>query len=456
MLLLRLCALTFFCLLISPVQADEPQRTIFDNVRVVAMVDGADIIAHGHVIVADGEIVAVGTGPAPADSAASRRIDGGGAFLIPGLSDMHVHYWDPEDGILYLANGITTVRNLTGSTQSFALDQAARDGSIAGPRVYTSGPLIDGDPPIRSGGLVVTSPEQAIGAVRAQWASGFPAVKLYERLDADSFKAAIDEARRLEMKVFSHTPIALTIDDMLALEIDSIEHLDGYSSALVRDGFTPTQYFPWAEEWANADPAKYADYAERTRDAGVWSVPTFALVYGQRYSAESEAFFVRPEMRFLSEALRDGWRSSIDSWLARFHPFVEAEFAAKIAFVGALREAGAPVLIGTDPPNRFVIPGFAIHDEFEAFAAAGYTNEDILRIATTVAAGFIDRGETSGRIAEGYTADLVLVADDPTTDLATLRRPLGVMVAGNWYDRAALDAALEERARKITRGEIAY
>lgn len=207
----------------------------------------------------------------------------------------------------------------------------ARDGALAGPRVYTSGPLMDGDPPIRPGGLVITTPEQAVGAVRAQWAGGFLSIKLYERLLPDVYRAAVSEAKTLEMKGFTHTPARMTVEEVLALKVDTIKHMDGYSAAVVAEGFAPTQRFPWSEEWANGDAAKFAGLVALSKAAGTALVPTIALLDGYEYSTDPDAFFARPEMRYLSQTLRDGWQSSIPDWLSRFHPYLAGERRTKLA-----------------------------------------------------------------------------------------------------------------------------
>ena len=439
--------------LTQPAQASPAAKTIITNVRILTMTEERPIIERGHVIIAGQRIDVVGEGqPDTVDNMAV--IDGNGATIMPGLSDMHVHYWEDSDGILYLANGITNVRNLTGGVGQYRLNQHAIDGELMGPRVYTSGPLIDGADPVRASiSVQVENPQQAIGAVRSQAAGYYPAIKLYDRLSPDSYRAAVAEAKAKRMKIFTHTPAAMTVEELLALGVDSIEHLDGYSAALVTDGFEATQRFPWAEEWANADPAKFAALARKTAESGVWSVPTIALIDWQMASRDTEAFLARPEMRYLSSSLKDGWVSSVEDWLARFHPYLDGQKASKLAFMAALREAGAPMLIGTDPPNPFVIPGYAIHDELAAFRAAGYTNAQILKIATSEAARFLDRESWYGRVSAGAAADLILVDGDPRESLDVLKRPLGVMVAGHWYDRAALDAALEAKAQAVKSAE---
>ncbi len=129
--------------------------------------------------------------------------------------------------------------------------------------------------------------------------------------------------------------------------------------------------------------------------------------------------------------------------------YFERSLTEKIAFVSALREAGANILIGTDGPNPFVTPGFAIHDELEAFQLAGFSNEQILSIATVEAARFIGEKGRTGTVVAGAPADLILLSGDPVDDLTLLKSPLGTMVAGNWYPRDRIKEALDQRAERM-------
>lgn len=449
-----ICAALSLSLAVLVTGTARAQPVVFHDARILTM-DDMPMIERGWVHTDDGVIVAMGEGPAPAVEGA-RVIDASDKVLMPGLYDMHVHYWERGDAILYLANGITGVRNLTGGMQQARLDEAARDGSLAGPRVYGSGPIIDGDKPIRPDGSVrASNPDQAIGAVRSQHQAGFTAIKLYERLSPAAYRAAVAEAKALEMQVYSHTPIAMTVDDLLDLKIDSLEHLDGYEDVVVAADFVAqSEPFAWAEKWANADRARFAGLARKAAASGVWHVPTLALQCGQRYSASPDAFFARPETAYLAAWVETAWRSSFDSWLKRFAPYNDGQLAAKREFTAALYKAGARLLIGTDAPNAYVIPGYAIHDELAAFAEAGIANAAILRIATRDAAQFLG-ADDEGRLARGAKADIVMLAGDPRENLAHLKHPAGVMVAGHWYGRAVLDALLAERKAAVTQARAA-
>ena len=409
--------------------------------------DTSDIIADGYVIVEGRRIAAMGAGALPVDYQ-GKRIDGDGATLMPGLADMHVHYYETDIGAAYLANGVTLVRNLTGSLGAARRDQAAIDGALVGPVVVTSGPIIDGGEGFPNDFFIrARNPDQMIGAVRSQARSGYRAVKLYEHLDADTFRAGVKEARANGMRVYAHVPDSLDIHALLEMKVDSLEHLDGYAQAMARDGFATDREYAWAEWWANVDRTKFEDLAQTTVAAGSWTVPTFAITYGRIASADPDAYFAKEEARQLP-LWADSWRRTAQGYEAD-RPFFAPSLVQKIAFVAALRGAGAKVLIGTDGPNPFVTPGYAIHDELAAFQRAGYTNLEILDIATVQAARFVGERGRTGTVAVGAPADLILLNGDPVDDLAVLRTPIGAMVAGHWHDRATIDNALARRAARM-------
>ena len=431
--------------------ASLAQDILITDVRIHTMTERATI-ERGWILVKGDQIAETGSGDPP-DVEGVMRIEGGGGTVIPGLFDMHVHYWDLGEGIMYLATGITSVRNMGGNLYHVELDQAAIDGSLAGPRVFTAGPIIDGDEPVRPDTSVrVSNPDQAIGAVRLNRQAGFYAIKLYEKLSPESFRAAVGEAREQDMKVYAHTPLSMSVNDLIALGVDSIEHFDGYTDELATEGFEPeSRLYGESERWSNTDRTRYAAAAEAAATSPTThQVPTFAFNYGKLYSQNLDGFFARPEASLLPAWTEPSWRIGAERWMSGEHPFVQAELDAKIALASAMREAGVRLLLGTDAPNPFVIPGYAFHDEIAAFSAAGYSNMEIIRMATRDAASFLDRADSLGAIAAGMRADLILLRADPVFDLAALREPAGVMVAGHWRARAELDRLLEQRSLAIS------
>lgn len=427
------------------IEAGEPV-TAFTGVTVISEYggdrrDGQTVAVRGDRIVAiapDGGLVL------PEDASI---VDGNGRFLAPGIADMHVHYADPNAGLLFLANSITTVRNPSGGADALALSASIVRGEQQGPFMYASGILIDGPGSFWGEAVVEQTVDGVRERVRADAAAGLPAIKLYSLLTPEQFRAGVEEARAHNLQIYAHVPQSMTLDEVLDLGIDNIEHLDGFERALGSGDRS-------VQRWASADPALYAPLAHRVRASGVWNTPTLIVNLAlTRAFTDLAAAEAAPEMRYADAGILGFWRS-----YARFFPpgsdvtsryrAVQQGHANRIAMLSALREAGAPVLIGTDTPNPFVMYGFSIHEELGFFSEAGYSNTEILRIATLEAARFLNRAGEFGVIREGARADLLLLSADPEADLTVLRAPDGVVAAGRWYDRSALDAMLEAAAAR--------
>ncbi|MBX3637730.1 MAG: amidohydrolase family protein, partial [Rubrivivax sp.] len=246
-------------------------------------------------------------------------------------------------------------------------------------------------------------------------------------------------------RVYAHVPHAMTLEDVLALRVDSIEHLEGFARALGGQG--------WGQAaWASADPARMAALARRVADSGVWSAPTLVVMLApERAFADLAAAEAAPPMRYANAALLGFWRSAaarapVGTDFAAGYALARRGHAHRVRMLSALREAGAPVLIGTDSPNPYLVYGFSLHEELAHFREAGYSNREILRIATLDAARFLNAEDRFGALEPGMRADLVMLDGDPERDLAALRAPAGVMAAGRWHDARALAAQLDEVA----------
>lgn len=430
----------------APAAAQAAEVTVFENVRVLTMTD-AGTLTSATVVVEANTVSSVGSAPRhlPPDA---RIIDGTGLTLMPGLADMHVHYFSANEGPMFLANSVTTVRNLWGTVQTIALDTNNKSGVAAGPHIYTSGPLMDGPEPIWGESSVrITAPEQIVGAIESQRTVGFKAVKLYEGLAADIYAAAVAAARERDMQVWTHTPGEMTVDEVIELGVDSIEHFDNVADFIyvAEAGDDGADYFT---RWAHADSSRMRTLADLSAANGVWHSPTYAVIAKRyEYGAAPDVFFDMPEAGYVGPFLADWWRDSA----SRMTPYDDVKRAAaerQLEFIKMLYDTEAPLLIGTDTPNPFVLPGFAIHDELAAFVAAGIPVADVLRIATAEAARFLREDGDWGVVKAGARADLVLLNGDPLRDLSTLRTPAGVMVNGRWYgaDRLADElAAAKER-----------
>ncbi|MDZ4692978.1 amidohydrolase family protein [Terricaulis sp.] len=447
--------------------ASAPQRVIdvgdpvtaFRNVTVVTEYGGERLARHTVVVRGD-RIIAIAPDDRVSLPESATVIDGAGRLLAPGVADMHVHYQDPSVGVLMLANSITTIRNPSGfgggNGPGTTLDLAARtvSGEVVGPYVYSSGQLIDGPGSFWGPGVVVESVEGVRERVRQDAEAGYIAIKLYAQLTPEQFRAGVEEARAHNLQIYAHVPASMTLDEVLDLPVDSIEHLDGYERALGGEGQGVQA------RWQAAQADLVAPLAQRVSASGVWQVPTLIVhLAPSRAFVDINAADAAPELRYAQQGLLDFWHSYTTrippgTDLAARYRVTQQAHTRRIEMLRALRQARAPLLIGTDAPNPYVMYGFAIHEELGFFSEAGFSNTEILRIATLDAARFLDKVGEFGVIREGARADFVLLAGDPERDLGVLRAPQGVMAAGHWYDRARLDALLSETEQSAAQSRV--
>jgi len=423
--------------------------TAFVNVNVVPM-DKDGIVSQQTVVVRDGAIVAVGPVddvPIPEDA---HVVDGTDRYLLPGLAEMHAHVPDantPEMEryfALYVANGVTTIRGMLGRPSHLELREDLATGRTFGPRLVTSGPSLNG----RS----VNGAEQARQMVRAQHAAGYDFIKIHPGLSRDEFEAAAATANELDMPFAGHVPVAVGVRRALQLGIATIDHLDGYFAELLpknSDGEGGYGGFFGVFLADDIDPEQLASIARETAAAGTWNVPTEVLVEQLVDTTPVAELRSRPEMRYMPEETVEGWADAKREQLAErgYDPGV-AMLAVELRrrLIIEMHRAGAGLLLGSDSPQIFNVPGFATHRELDALVAAGLSPYEALRTGTAAVAEFL--GTNTGIVAVGRDADLVLLDADPLEDITNARRVHGVVVRGEWYPATELD----ERIAPYRRG----
>lgn len=408
------------------------------HVDVVSMV--ADGVLRDHtVIVRDGRIVFVGPSrEANVDTATI--VDGRGKWLIPGLADMHVHLWSSHDLDLLVAAGVTTVRNMFGSPLQLEWRRQIADGARIGPNIVTAGPVIDGEPAVWAGSTILAHPEDADGIVAAQKAQGYDFLKPYDRLSVNAYRALVVAARHHGMRLEGHVPDAVGLEEVIASNQHSIEHLDGL--------------IPIRDELPAGSSANRADSLAAIVAKQIWICPTL-VVFEQRAGL----------------AARDRLEASI-AWLENMSPAVRAQWAASRAPVPAEREAavnrerrelvrtltsaGARILVGTDAGNPYVVPGESLHQEIELLVRAGVSRRAVLEAATRGAAEFLGRAKDSGKVVVGARADLLLLPRNPLEHPLPLI-PDGLVLRGHWHghDDLVARAALDESDKQIDEARFA-
>ena len=424
--------------------------TAIIGVTVVPM-DTAATVPDQTVVVRRGRIVAMGPTartPVPIDA---RRIDGTGRFLLPGLVDMHTHLDSAATLPLLVANGVTTVRNMWGTARTLEWRREITRGTRLGPTIYTAGAVVDGEPPVWSGSAVVETPAEAERTVEGQKNDGYDFVKVYNNLTVSAYDGLVAAARRANMPLVGHVPTRVGLAHALAAHQASIEHLTGYLVAAQENDspFFGTTLLPHRRHLAShVDVKKIPELARATRAAGVVNCPTLTVDQWFVPSLERARREALPEMRFAPPWMRAAWAPADGEVDAPPEEYRENKHAEQILgeITRALQHVGAPLLLGTDSPNPYVLPGFSVHHELENLVAAGLTPYEALRSATRAPAEFLHAEREFGTVAVGLRADLLLVDGNPLVDVRFAARRVGVLVGGRWLGGSDLDALLERLA----------
>lgn len=427
-------ALAAAAAIITSASQQSPQ-TVFDQVAIVGvhLIDAgrSAVVRDQTVLVKADQIQWIGPVSEARVPKEARIIDGAGLFLAPGLVDMHVHVSE-TDLQLFVPNGVTTIREMNGSARHLVWrDRVAREAGTTWPTLIVAGTLLAGS---QQGyrHLIVNGPAAAAAVVRQQAYDGYDFIKVYDGLSPDTFDAILEQARRRSIPVVGHIPDAVGLDRVLASGQKAIEHANGIMQRV-------TTQLP--------DKAAIAPTVAKIRQSQIWIEPTQAVieVLMSRGTPVIETLLTRPEMAYVDSSTRQWWAS-----LRKLSddPIAE-QLAWTRQFVRELVEAGVPILVGTDTPNPFMVPGFSIHDELDALVRAGMSRDAVLRAATAGAAEFMGQGDKFGTIKVGARADLVLLDGNPLVDLSFLRRPRAVVLRGKWHDGTALRRMLEA-ARRTT------
>ncbi len=419
------------------------EATAFVNVNVIPM-SGETVIAQQTVIVSDGVIDTVGMVDHVPVPEGARIVDGTDRFLIPGLAEMHAHV-PPADSdelerdlALFVANGVTIVRGMLGHPSHLQLRDELLRGDRFGPRLITSGPSLNG----RS----VSGAADGARQVREQHASGYDFIKLHPGLDDEEFAAIAAAANELGIQFAGHVPVAVGLDKALRSGMASIDHLDGFMAALMPRNFDVSGGYGGLFDVllaGDVDTDGIELLARATAEAGTWIVPTETLVEQLIGEVSADQLRNRSEMQYMPADTVERWVDAKERQQRErgFSPEIAAQaIRIRQALILALQEAGAGLLLGSDAPQVFNVPGFSLHRELELMVEAGLSPFEALQAGTVNVARFL--GLKTGVIETGYEADLVMLDSNPLEDITSTRRVHGVMVRGAWYPRQEIEALL--------------
>jgi imidazolonepropionase-like amidohydrolase len=381
-------------------------------------------VKQGQTVVVAGERIRSVAPAKPADRQAANAIDATGKTLLPGLWDMHAHVSDDDDGLLNLAAGVTTVRDLANDTDELERRRARIDGGTEiGTRIVAAG-FMDGPGPFQGPTKVLVDDEAEVRAALQRYAKlGYPQVKLYSSLERKLVSFAIDEAHKLGMRVSGHIPAGMTAAECVKLGFDEIQHVNFLTLNFMPDVVetrTPARFIEPGKRAADLDleSAEVRGFIQLVKDEGVAIDPTltvFENLYLDRPGVVPEGFaavFAR-----LPVQVRRGFLVGGLPVTAETDERHKRSFAKMVKLVGAMHRAGVTVLAGTDG-----MAGFTLHRELELHVQAGIPAAQVLRSATLGAARLMKRDRELGSIAAGKLADLVLVNGDPAARISDIRR----------------------------------
>jgi imidazolonepropionase-like amidohydrolase len=395
---------------------------------------GSAPVADAAVVIHNGRIVAAGPRSKVKIPRHANVVDAKGKTILPGLWDMHAHFEQVEWGPIYLAAGVTTVRDCGNEFEFItAVRDAIAQGHGLGPRILAAG-IVDGTGPLALSVQRVDTPEQAKEWVDRYHAAGFQQMKIYSSVKLENLKAVIDEAHRLGMTVTGHVPEGLNAFQTIEAGQDQINHIHYIMDIM---------HAPFPAEMSGADRRKaMANLDLDSPDAqkaitflkehGTVVDPTIALMeFFTATTAKPPASFepgvnkVAPE---LAEQLTDVGPPSERSEIG------EKIFEKDVAIVGALHKAGIPIVAGTDQ----TVPGHSLHREIELYVQAGFTPMEAIQAATIVPARAMGLDKESGTVEKGKIADLILINGNPLEDIHNTRNVEYVITKGVMYNTAQL------------------
>ena len=397
---------------------------------------GKPAIPNATVVTSNGKIVAAGPSASVQIPADAQRIDVSGKYIIPGLWDMHAHYEQVEWGPIYLAAGVTTVRDV-GNEYDFITQvrDAVNSGKALGPHMLLAG-IVDGDSPMAIGITRVNSPADAERWVTRYHDSGFQQIKIYSSVKSENVKAICTEAHKFGMTVTGHIPNGMNAYEGVEDGMDMINHIHYVADLLLPKDFDPSKVKGLERLKVMASVDINSEQGKRAvaflKEHGTVIDPTMALMEMMTRSASEPATQMEPGIARVAPELREQLVSG--GMPPEAAPYGQKIAQEDLAIIGALHKAGVPIIAGTDQ----AVPGFSLYREIELYVQAGFTPMEALQAATIVPARAMKVDGDSGSVEVGKRADLDVLDANPLDDIHNIRTVRTVVANGVIYDPAPL------------------
>ena len=357
-------------------------------------------------------------------------IDGEGKFLLPGLIDMHVHVWDRYELGLYLANGVTTVRNLWGIPLHLRIKKELENEELIGPMFFTSSPKLTGPEDFGDDKVQIQSIEQAKELVTDYSDRGYDYIKTYAGITEPLFDAIVEQAASLNLDVVSHPSFQMTYSKNFIDQVATIEHVED----IVQQ---PLAY--------QLDSVKLDSVIQLMAKSNISFSPTLSGYHKIYEMLTNEAILESKDLRYINPLFR-----SVDSeaQVARWqgekskNPEITENILRQHKFhlyiIKQLHENGINIVSSTDAGIGANPAGFSIHQELKFYKEAGLSNYEVLRTATHNASMVHKEFKDLGEVSRGKIANLILTSENPLNNLETLKEPEWVIIKGRLIEKKSL------------------
>lgn len=409
------------------IDKEEPTTYLIINANVVPM-NTDTVLFNQQVYIENGFVKAIGD---TLSFAKAELIDIEHNYIMPGLMDMHVHVWDEYELGLYLAHGVTTVRNVWGLPMHLRMKRKIIQDKIYSPLFFTTGPKLTGPEYMGDDNLQITSEREAKEKVKAYKKRGYDFIKTYNGLPEDIFSAIIGQASLEKMDIVAHPSQKVPYAYHFHPQISSIEHAEDIVQQPLNYQLDTTALNQLLPDFQNAPNVSFC--------------PTLVVYHNISRLIDDEDILMNDSLKWMnplikrvdSKAQYDRWQTSkandeeVGSSIKNQH-----EFHLKI--IKKLHEAGVNLVCGTDAGIGITIPGATIHQELAFYRKAGLSNYEVLKTATVNASRTHQVMKNAGTLERGKIANLLVVVDNPIENLTTLQKPKMVFIKGRKLDTERL------------------
>lgn len=412
------------------------------DVNVISMIDD-NILSHRDILIKNDKIHTIVS--TSNSNKSDNDIDATGKYVMPGLFDSHVHLHDNDFLSMFLANGVTAVRD-TGSASSdiFKLREDVINKKIDGPMVFSSGKIIEGNPPLWSGFEVAESKPQVVQAVKRQKDAGADFIKIYHTLPADLYEEAIKQAKVHGLKVTGHVSKEINPIEALNMGLDGIEHISSLNF-LTKIDYQPADEAGYEGWYKFTNCTIKSDLLEKLLNKlgsrTTYVCPTLIVHKKLAGLSDYNSLAHSESSKYMSDHyIKESWNPSHKNAAPNIKNKKPLWWHNVGVQANAIRQIipvlyhSTTLLAGSDTPNPFVIPGFSLHEELRLLVESGLTPYQALKTATINPAKFLDIEDTLGTIEQGKLANLIILSRNPLQDIANIASIESTFVLGRAYN----------------------